>query len=130
MQVRVQLSEAGCWWTYVSIEQLDVVDIISTARFSGEVTLTISDHLDWNDSHAHQLLLQAKLNRYLAFIESGEIFESYPSAKGKTILIEVVFQFHADPAGISFLERARSVIESAGFFLKWRYDPHPEATFN
>ena len=58
---------------------------------TGDVILTISDHLDWSDSSSHQLLLQVKMNRYLAFIESGEIEQSYPSAKGRAVVIEVVF---------------------------------------
>jgi len=33
----------------MSIEQTDIVDIISTDRATGDVVLTISDHLDWSD---------------------------------------------------------------------------------
>jgi len=41
----------------MSVEQPEVIDIVSTDRFTGEVVLTVSDHLDWSDSTAHQLLL-------------------------------------------------------------------------
>lgn len=76
----------------MSIEQTDVIDIISTDRITGEVVLTISDHLDWSDSTAHQMLLQRKLNRYLVFVETGEIMESYPSAGNRPIVFKVVFR--------------------------------------
>ena len=102
----------------MSIEQTDVIDIISTDKMSGEVILTISDHLDWSDGIAHQLLLQAKLNRYLAFVESGEILESYPNAKGRPIVFSVVFRFVPDEGGRAFLDRMRPIIESAGFSLR------------
>ena len=69
----------------MSIEQTDLIDIISIDRLTGETILTISDHLDWSDSEAHLLLLQNKLNRYLAFVESGEIFRSYPKAKNSRL---------------------------------------------
>ena len=85
----------------MSIEQAEVVDIISTERLTGNVVLTISDHLDWSDSTAHQLLLQSKLNRYLAFVESGEILESYPKARDKPIVFSVVFKFPPDAGGRS-----------------------------
>jgi hypothetical protein len=52
----------------VSIEQTDLVDIISIDRVTEEVTLTISDHLDWSDCAAHLMLLQSKLNRYLTLV--------------------------------------------------------------
>jgi hypothetical protein len=112
----------------VSIEQPDVVDIISTNRLTGDVTLTISDHLDWSDSTEHQLLLQQKLNRYLAFVESGEILQSYPAAKDRRIVFKVVFKFAPDEAGLAFLANARSIIESAGFSLQ--DDVSTGATFN
>jgi len=63
----------------------------------------------------HQLTLQEKLNRYLAFIESGEILESYPDAKGRPVMIEVVTRNDPDQDGIQFLEKAKIVIEQAGF---------------
>jgi hypothetical protein len=102
----------------VSIEQPDVIDIISTDRITGHVILTISDHLDWIDSTAHQLLLQSKLNRYLAFVESGEILEKYPNARDRAIVLSIVFQFPPDEAGRAFIAGARAVIESAGFSLR------------
>ena len=101
----------------MSIEQGDVVDIVSTDRLTGDVVLTISDHLDWSDSTAHQMLLQSKLNRYLAFVESGELLQNYPSAEGRRITFKVVFQFPPDEAGRRFLAKVRPVIESAGFGL-------------
>src|SRR5580658_6387568 len=103
-----------CGCRGMSVEQTEVVDIISTERMTGNVVLTISDHLDWSDSTAHQMLLQSKLNRYLAFVESGEILESYPDAKDRPIEFKVVFQFPPDNGGQTFLAKVRPIIESAG----------------
>lgn len=100
-----------------SIAQTDVGDIASVDRMTGHVVLTVSDHLDWSDSTAHQLLLQRKLNRYLAFIESGEILQSYLDAKDRLVAFRVVFQFQPDQAGRAFLAKAKAIIESAGFSL-------------
>jgi len=102
----------------VSIEQTDVIDIISTDRLTGEVVLTISDHLDWSDSISHQTILQKKFNAYLAFVESGEILQRYPDAKDRPVAFRVVFQLPPDESGRAFLARARQVIESAGFSLR------------
>ncbi|MGO9268772.1 MAG: DUF6572 domain-containing protein [Terriglobia bacterium] len=99
------------------MEQVDVVDIISTDKATGHVILTISAHLDWSDSVQHQTVLQAKFNAYLAFAESDEILERYPDAKNRTVVFRVVFKFAPDPMGRSFLAKAREVIESAGFGL-------------
>ena len=103
----------------MSVEQSDVIDFIGTDRLTGDVVLTISDHLDWSDSTAHQLLLQTKLNRYLAFVESGEILETYPNAKDKAIIFKVVFKFPPDASGRTFLARGdRTITEFAHRYRK------------
>lgn len=62
----------------MSIDQSDVIDFISTTP-EGKGVLTITDHLSW-DMDFHLELLQDKINRYLQFIESGQIYEEYPQA--------------------------------------------------
>jgi hypothetical protein len=103
----------------MTVENTAVVDIIGVDRETRGVVLTISDHLDWSDSVRHQLILQKKLNTYLAFVESGEIEERYPDAKGKSVSFRVVFRFRPDDEGQQFLKRAQAVTESAGFQLTW-----------
>lgn len=102
----------------MSVEEADLIDIAGINRETGYVILTISDHLDWSDSTAHQRILQTKLNSYLAFVESGEILIKYPDAKDRTVVFRVVFQTPPDQEGQAFLRRAAQVIESAGFTLK------------
>ena len=102
----------------MAIDEPGVVDAIGTLLDKSEVVLTISDHLEWDDP-AHLPALKAKLNRYLAFIESGEVFESYPSAKGKRLRIEIVCQYDPTPHGETFLTNARETVANAGFALSW-----------
>ena len=104
----------------MSVEQTDVVDILGIDRETGHVVLTVSDHLDWSDSVGHQTILQKKPNTYLAFVESGEILEQYPTAKDRPVAFRVVFQVPPDESGRAFLARAREVIEAAGFTLRAR----------
>jgi hypothetical protein len=103
----------------MAIDNPDVIDIISVDP-SGRVVLCISDHLYWIDSVAHQCLLQVKINRYLAFVESGEILDRYPNARGRQVVIEVVTQHEPDAEGLLFLDRAKNTIALAGFEFVWR----------
>jgi len=102
----------------VSVEQPDVVDIISADTRTSHVVLTNSDRLDWSDSPWHQRILQAKLNKYLAFVESGELLDRYENAAGRPVAIKVVFKFKPDKDGEDFLSKARAVIESVGFSFR------------
>ena len=104
----------------MTVDQFDVIDIISIDKLTGHAILTISDHLDWADSIKHQNILQTKFNAYLAFVESGKVLEKYPDAAGRSIVFEVVFKFKPDSAGREFLIKAKKVIESAGFSLRYQ----------
>ena len=88
--------------------------------------LTISDHLEWNRDHL--LMLQDKINAYLDFIESGQLYEAYPNAKGHSLVIDLVIQYRPSPDGEAFLAKVAAVIEQAGF--KFQYGPLPTGYAN
>ena len=103
------------------VDNLETIDIVSTAE-DGSTVLIISDHLDWRDGD-HLLTLQKKLNLYLRFIESGELFQRYPGAQGKKVGIEVVMLCEPDETAVEFLKRAGAIIEGAGFRFGYRRRP-------
>ena len=103
----------------MTVEQSDLIDILSLDAL-GFVVLTISDDLDWSDTVSHQHILQTKLNRYLAFVESGEILESYPDSRGKAIAIKVAFKFKPDQAGEDFLFKVNQIVQGAG--IQFRHE--------
>jgi hypothetical protein len=102
----------------VTIQDENAVDIVSINAAQSAVVLTVSDHLDWSNTEQHQTIFRTKLNRYLAFVESGELLKRYPAAKGLAVEFIVVFKFKPDRAAQVFLSSAKEVVESAGFSLK------------
>jgi hypothetical protein len=102
----------------MAVDESTCIDMMSIDRNSGNVVLTISDHLDWIDSPKHQEILQTKFNTYLAFVENGQLLEQFPEAENRPVVFRVVFKYKPDKEGRQFLERARTVIESAGFRLR------------
>jgi hypothetical protein len=104
----------------MSIDNDNVIDIISLEPDGKTVTLTVSDHLDWSQSDEHQRILQAKLNRYLAFVDSGELPKRYPAARGLKVQFEVMMMNRPDRAGEAFLSRAIEAFAKLGFALKSR----------
>jgi len=110
----------------MTVEQSDTVDFIGVERETGDLILTISDHLAWEpDFNEHLDALQAKLNAYLRFIESGEILSAYPDARGRPMVIEVVGQFDLPPDAREVFEKATAVIQGAGFDLRFRLHGSP-----
>jgi hypothetical protein len=78
----------------MSIEQADKIDFVNIEDKTGDVLLSISDHLSWDeDDGQHLLMLQTKLNTYLAFIEGGQMYRQIPEAAGRHVVINLVGKF-------------------------------------
>ena len=102
----------------MSVENSKVIDAISIDP-NNVVVLTISDHLEWDDENEHLVLLQDKINGYLEVIESGEIYESYPDAKGKGFQIDIAFKFLPTDTAIGFLEKIEEILAQLGCELHY-----------
>ncbi|MGB7604161.1 MAG: DUF6572 domain-containing protein [Lutisporaceae bacterium] len=103
----------------MSIIDKDKIDSIGINKKNGDVMLGISDHLDWSNEYEHLIMLQDKINSYLKFIESGEIYESYPKAEGKNLEIIIYAKYDVSEKGKEFLDVAYKTIEEAGFCLSY-----------
>jgi hypothetical protein len=96
------------------IDEATIIDLIGTDKGTGNVVLTISDPLDWNDIKKHLQLLQEKINNYLMYIESGEIYVSYPNAKGRKFIIEIIGEYQLSAEGETFIAKANPIIKDLG----------------
>lgn len=105
----------------MSIEQTDIIDAIGIDNTTGNIILTITDHLQW--SQEHLLLLQEKLNTYLTYVESGELVTSHSDANERNIQINIVCKHTPDDDAINFLDQVRNIVEDVG--MKFSYQ-----TFN
>jgi len=109
----------------MSIDQTDAIDFATIDKASGDLWLTISDHLSWEENEGnHLILLQSKLNAYLRFIESGEVFKKVPDAKGRGIVINLVGKFPLSQKADLFFGKARAAVEGAGFRLEFSLVRH------
>ena len=81
---------------------------------AGRAVLTITDHLPW-DYENHLQVLQEKLNKYLAFVESGEVYDKYPESKNREFLFKVSCKFAPDSQALDFFKKVKTIIERAGF---------------
>ena len=109
----------------MTIEQTDVIDIISHDKENNKLNLIISDHLEWDDENEKLLLLQEKFNSYLAFLESDEVLEHHPNSKYEAYVIEIVSKYKPNKEAEKFLNLAREVIIEAGFNLIWTQYKEP-----
>lgn len=104
----------------MTVDNSRIIDAIGIDKTSDEVVLTIVDHLDWDDPIQHLQILQAKLNRYLGFLESDEIAESYPAGIGKAVRIDLIFIHDPSENAAEFLTTAVRVVRENGHAFAWR----------
>ena len=109
----------------VTIEDSDKVDVIAVNKNNGKVILGITDHLVWDNSADHLLLLKKKINLYLQFIESGQIYSSYPEARNRLIEITHYTKFPIDNIGKNFIKKANEFTKGLGITITTiQYEPN------
>jgi hypothetical protein len=109
----------------MSIEQLQTVDMIADNVEEGEASLVITDHLPWDATQPdHLLLLQEKINSYISFFESGEIFEGRAHLRDRRLKLKVVGLHPLSALAEEFYERARPVLEEVGLPLVFELSAH------
>ena len=106
----------------MGIDNPTVVDAVSTAKDGSRVHLTIFDADDWSDERAHLFALQAKLNGYFDFVQSGQLFEEYPAAERAPVMIDV-FRVPPSEKAKGLLARADEMSRQLG--LKVAYEVRP-----
>lgn len=105
----------------MSVDQSNVIDAIGIDKVTGDLVMTITDHLEWSGSDSdHLMLLQEKLNTYLSFVESGVVFELYPDAKGRAVLIDVVCKYPLNRQAQRFYSRISQIVDGAKVRLRYR----------
>lgn len=103
----------------MSLEKTYNVDAIGIETETNNVVLTLTDSWDWRDEVGHLIALQAKLNRYLEFIESGQLCEEYPAAEGRQVKVNIIFRFAPPASAVEFISIATSVAADISVLMQF-----------
>ena len=100
----------------MSVDQTDKIDFLWKDEQSEHVMLTITDHLDWKkrDEGEHLSLLQEKINTYLHFIESGQVWKAKPEYKGLPVIIHVRAKYRPSKEAAKFYKRPEKGVAAVG----------------
>jgi hypothetical protein len=104
----------------VSIDQSDVIDAVTIEKASGEIWLTISDHLSWEEEETHLQLLRKKLDTYRQFVDSGGLVRQIPAASSRPVVIDLVGKFPPSQKGALFFEDTAAALKAGGYRLQFR----------
>ena len=107
----------------MSIEDVNKIDIFTVTSEDishPRAIMVITDHLDWvTDVNEHLFKLQEKINNYIAAVESGDIYNHFPNARGRNIVIKIFFQHSLPVEAVGFLGKVRDVLASINIQLQY-----------
>ncbi|MEE1124912.1 MAG: DUF6572 domain-containing protein [Acutalibacteraceae bacterium] len=92
----------------LNIEKTDIIDGLAYDKESFTLILLLADGMDWLDENRHLLLLQEKLNTYIAYIDTKQYAEKYPDVR--KIEFQVGFLFKEPYLCRYLLERAEMIL--------------------
>lgn len=110
----------------MSVDDLNVIDAVATDAHDGTILLVIFDGWDWSDEWEHLNVLQDKINLYLRFVESGQIYQEYPAAVGRKLRIDIFARLPMPDIGTKFLEQAAAVALQLDVTITHRVTPIPD----
>jgi len=102
----------------MSLDNIEVVD--GTENGTDIAVLSIRDWWDGEDPRQHLVALHDKLNAYFGFVESGQIYEAYPEAAGKSQRIGIVGRCPIPQAGRGVLAKAADVASKLNLTITQR----------
>ena len=109
----------------MSVTDRNVIDFAHVD--DDKITLCISDHIPWKDDlvRAHLEVLQDKINDYLDFITSGQIYEQYGN-ENKIPNIKIIFCYEITGEVENYLNQVKNILHQDGCELEWIYRPLDE----
>ncbi len=103
---------------HMSVLNKECVDGIAFDKKRNCLRLLITDHLEWNDEYEHLLILQEKINSYLAFCEQKEYIKNYKDIVVDYIIFEIHFLYEPTQNAILFLERVQCQLREIGILIE------------
>ena len=108
------------------LAEADIVDYLSLEKGGSAVIVTLLDDFEGPDLMQRLALLQRKINRYLDFIESGEVFVQLARTTGHRVnhstpvRVEIVAKQDLVGEGERFLTHVASAAKDVGVGLSFR----------
>lgn len=107
----------------MAIDNTKVIDAVGIDNGRNAICLLLTDHLTWeNDSslseYDHLMLLQEKINSYMAYLETRQYEEQYPHKKFAMAVIEIHFKYEITANCDKFLNTVQSQTAQYGIKIE------------
>jgi hypothetical protein len=88
----------------------------------GNLLMLIIDEVNWKDKREHLICLQDKINNYVAFIETKQYRQTYPSKNFDEFIIRISFLYKIPKKCVKFLNEVNKQLNSYSIFVEYEVE--------
>ena len=100
----------------MAVDNVSLIDAIANDKENACLVLLITDHLNWDNEFEHLKILQDKINAYVAFIESEQYDEIFPTRRSSDL--EIHFKYDITDNCQKFLQVVQDQLGQIGIKIK------------
>lgn len=102
----------------MSVLDRETVDGMALDKDGRGIRLLIVDHLDWSNEYNHLLVLQEKINAYIAFCEEHQYNQIYKKILVEYAILEIHFKYEPTIKVMNFLEQVQRQVNEMGIAIE------------
>lgn len=102
----------------MSVLDKETVDGMALDKNGKVIRLLIADHLDWSNEYNHLLVLQDKINAYIAFCEEHQYNQVYKNILVECAILEIHFKYEPTIKAMNFLEQVQRQVNELGIAIE------------
>lgn len=103
----------------MSIVDNKTVDGVALTDDKKGIILLITDHLEWKDEYQHLIMLQAKINAYISFLEEKQYKDIYQDMSIMYGIIEIHFLHCLTKNAEKFLHSVNNQLNELGIKIQY-----------
>lgn len=103
----------------MSVVDNKTVDGVALTDDKKGIILLITDHLEWKDEYQHLIMLQAKINAYISFLEEKQYKDIYQDMSIMYGIIEIHFLHCLIKNAEKFLHSVNNQLNELGIKIQY-----------
>ena len=105
--------------SFLSVVDNKTVDGVALTDDKKGIILLITDHLEWKDEYQHLIMLQAKINAYISFLEEKQYEDIYQDVSIMYGIIEIYFLYCLTKNAEKFLHSVNNQLNELGIKIQY-----------
>jgi hypothetical protein len=99
------------------VDEPSKIDIVSVTADGSAVQLSMVQQHPWSEETDEKVL--RKINTYIAFVQGGQLYETYPQTKGKKVIFAIRYFDEPGERSTGLLEQIKKRLATKDIHVEW-----------